>query len=75
MTYDLVGVSLVLILVYKVSRTGESDLVDILLDLLTRHTDTVIHKGKSLVLRRSIDIYLILLTLCLLIIAHKSKLL
>ena len=47
---NLIIVGLILILVDEVGRTGEGDLIDVLLDLLFRHTDTVILEGDGLML-------------------------
>ena len=47
---DLIIVGLILILVDEVRRTGEGNLIDILLDLLCGHTDTVILEGDGLML-------------------------
>ena len=43
MTYDLVLISLILILLQKVSSTRKCDLIDIFFNLVGSHTDTVIN--------------------------------
>ena len=56
MSDNLVFIGLVLILGNKVSRPGNSDLVDILLHLIRRHTDTVIRDPDRLFLRMDLHV-------------------
>ncbi len=51
MSDDLVVVGFVLIFGYKIGGTGKRDLVNILLHLVRRHADSVIHHLNGLILR------------------------
>ena len=50
MTDDLILRGLVLILVQKVCRAGEGDLVDVLIYFFSCHPDAVVHEGQGLIL-------------------------
>ena len=43
------GSSIVLVFLHKLFSTRESDLVDVFVDLLGRHTDTTVRDGDRLV--------------------------
>ena len=51
MSDDLVCIALVLILLDEIRGTGERNLVDILLHLVSGHTQPVVRKGQGLLLR------------------------
>ncbi len=51
MTDNLLLASLILVLAKEIGSAGKCDFVDILLYFISRHTDTVINKGKRLFIR------------------------
>ena len=48
---DLIRIALVLVFLYEISSTGKSNLVDILIHLVRRHSQAVVDEGKRLLLR------------------------
>ena len=75
MSDDLILIGLVLVLLDEIRRTGKSDLVDILLHLVRRHTDTVINKLERLLLRVHDHLNLRLITVGQGIFPHHVQLL
>ena len=75
MSADLILIGLVLVLLDEIRRTGKSDLVDILLHLVRRHTDTVINKLERLLLRVHDHLNLRLITVGQGIFPHHVQLL
>ena len=59
MTDDLILVGLVLVLLHEIRCAGKCDLVDVLLDLVRRHTKTVIDELQGLLLRVHDDLNLV----------------
>ena len=49
-------ISVILVFLEELLRTGESDLVDILLDFLLRHTDTTVGDGERTLILIDIDV-------------------
>ena len=66
-----------LILGNEIERAGESDLVDVLLNLILCHSDTVVFKGDSLVIVivSNGDLVLVLIILGSLAQFHESSVL
>ena len=56
MSDDLIICCLILVFLQKIRGTGKCNLIDILVDLIGSHTDSVINKGKSLVLCAGNDV-------------------
>ena len=74
-TDDLLIARLIFILLHKSSSTGKSDLVNVFIDFLFCHTDTIIDKSKRFIGRINTNLYFILLIICLFKFTHNSKLL
>ena len=75
MTDDLLIARLIFILFHKSSGTRKSNLVNVFIYFLFRHTDTIIDKSECLIGRVNTNFYLILLIICLFKLTHNSKLL
>ena len=74
MTDDLVLIGFVLILLKEIRRAGKCNLVDVFLNLIGGHADSVINKGDRLLLRIGADRDLPLVVVRKLRLADQSKL-
>ena len=73
MTDDLVFIRFILVLVQEILGAGESDLVDILVNLILCHTETVIFDPDRLFLRIYGNLDFIRFIVRGLILAHQSQ--
>ena len=73
-TDNLIRVTLVLIFLNEIRRTGKSNLVDILVNLFRRHSQTVVGKGQGLLLRVNDHVNPCLIILRQGVLAHHVKL-
>ena len=74
MTYYLIVSCLVLVFLYEIGRTRECDLVDVFLNLIHSHTDTVIYNLDGLCCRIYNDIYPCLVSVGQCIFTHHVEL-
>ena len=74
MADDLIVICLILVLLDKVCRPGKSDLVDVLLDFLRRHTKSGIDEFERLFLRIDNDVDILLHTSGVFILSHHFQL-
>ena len=72
---DLILVGLVLVFCQEIGGAGESDLVDILLHLVSGHTKAVVAESQRLLLRVNNDVYFRFVFVRELVLAHHLQLL
>ena len=73
-TDDLIVACLIFILLHKGFRTGESDVINVFLYLISSHTQTVVGHFDRLVLRADFDVDPCLVSFRQLIVAHHIQL-
>ena len=71
---NLILIGLILILVHEILNTGKSDLIDVLINLLLRHTKAVIGNSNGLVSGVHRHLNLVFHILRFLILPHQLKL-